>query len=89
MGFMKTSKINIADSGAQRAAYEGHSIFFYRFDLPTFRSGWSGTIPAGAETIEAIEAAGWTLAQSVFEPSRTGTGAVILIFRRIAAPHHV
>ena len=84
MGFVKTMKVNTGSADAARAAAEGHSVFVFKFDMPNVNSAVTSTVSGAAETIEAIEAQGWTLAQMAVHPD-VRHGAMVMVFRRAAA----
>lgn len=80
-GSVKRIKAEAAGQEARRAAEEGHAVFVYNFNMSIWSEGGakvSGPLPGAAERIEAIEAEGWHLEQTV---ARTAD-AFLFIFRR-------
>jgi hypothetical protein len=63
MGFIKQAKQNVVAQDAERAAREGRTVFVPRLNTPATHHGMSGVVPDWAEMIEAVESAGWHLAE--------------------------
>lgn len=63
MGIFKDAKRNAIAEEAQRALEEGRRYFTPKLNTPMTQHGFSGSIAGWAEQIEAIEDAGWVLAE--------------------------
>lgn len=81
MGLIKSAKTSGAMSDADRARKEGRPIFIYRFEMPHWGAGYSGSVSGAAEVVEAIESAGWTMTHITESAGEGRRGAFILVFR--------
>lgn len=81
MGFVREAKANVARAEATRALSEGRTVFVYRCNVPTFSSGFSGSVSGAAEVIETIESQGWSLANMAYDEAQSRNGALVLLFR--------
>lgn len=63
MGLIKQAKADALVTEARRAVEQGRTVFAPRLNTPLSQHGMSGSIAGWAEMIEAVESAGWRLAE--------------------------
>jgi hypothetical protein len=82
MGFVKQAKVHGITKEATRAIEEGRRVFAPKLNTPMTQSGLSGSIAGWAETIEAVEAAGWKLTDWAVAHDSKGRPEAYPLFRR-------
>lgn len=82
MGWVKDKKADALLSEAKRALDENRKYFTPRLNTPAFQHNFSGSIAGWAEMIEAIEEAGWLLAEWSVTDDQKGRPEAYPLFRR-------
>ncbi|MBB5853964.1 hypothetical protein ACFQ05_11705 [Amycolatopsis umgeniensis] len=82
MGFIKDAKAAQAGADAQKAYTAGHYIFAARLNWPATHHAMSGEVADWSQQIEAIERAGWALAEWAVGQDKQGRPEAYPVFKR-------
>jgi hypothetical protein len=85
MGFMNDAKAQEAGKRARQAYESGDQVLVYKFIEATTNSKATAPMTGIADQLQAVEAAGWTLANMAAAEGKALTGeriALICLFRR-------
>ncbi|MCL2730535.1 MAG: hypothetical protein FWE15_11005 [Actinomycetia bacterium] len=81
MGISKGAEVVSVRGEAQKVRDAGRTVFVCRIDQGVLEPGWSGSLDAVGEAIEAVEELGWRLDRSTFAGDNRGHTSAFLIFR--------